>query len=74
MADYYDSINEFDGIELIAYALPLDVKRLILHNDHSFMKRYYFYSPSTKMFYKYNKTKSTARRLKGVSKNDNISV
>ena len=74
MTDYYDNVNEFEGVEPIAYVMPYDVLRLILHKDHSFHKRYYFYSPSARVFYKYDATNRTARRLKGVSKNDNVSV
>lgn len=38
------------------------------------MKRFYFYSLSDRAFYKYDEDKKAARRLKGFSKNDNISV
>ena len=74
MSDYYDNIDEFEGIEPIAYVMPFDVVRLLSHNNHSFHKRLYFYSPSTRVFYKYNAMKRTARRLKGVMKNDNATV
>ena len=74
MSDYYDNIDEFEGIEPIAYVMPFDVLRLLSHNNHSFHKRLYFYSPSARVFYKYNATKKTARRLKGVMKNDNATV
>ena len=74
MSDYYDNIDEFEGVEPIAYVMPYDVLRLILHKDHYFYKRYYFYSPGERMFYKYNNHKRTARRLKGVFQNDNGTV
>ena len=74
MSDYYDNIDEFEGIEPIAYVMHFDVLRLLSHNNHSFHKRLYFYSPSARVFYKYNANKRTARRLKGVMKNDNATV
>ena len=74
MSDYYDNIDEFEGIEPIAYVMPFDVLRLILHKNHSFHQRFYFYSPSVRVFYKYNECKRTARRLKGVFQNDYATV
>ena len=53
MTHYYDNANEFEGVEPIDYVMPYDVKRLIKHNRHTFMKRYYFYSPSERRFYRY---------------------
>ena len=74
MAEYYDNIDEFEGIEPRAYVMPFDVLRLFSHINHSFNKRLYFYSPSARVFYKYNTTKRTARMLKGIMKNDNVTV
>ena len=61
MTQYYENANDFDGIEPADYVMPYDVKRLISHCGHTFHKRFYFFSPSERRFYKYNANKKTAK-------------
>ena len=51
--NYYEHINDFDGIEPAVNVMPSDVKRLISHCDHTYNDRYYFFSPCEKQFYRY---------------------
>ena len=51
--NYYEHINDFEGIEPVADAMPADVKRLISHTKHTYHERFYFFSPSEKTFYRY---------------------
>ena len=50
---YYQHIDDFDGIIPVDNAMPADVKRLISHCNHNYLTRYYFFSPSTRTFYRY---------------------
>ena len=50
---YYQHIDDFDGVVPIDNAMPSDVKRLISHCNHNYHKRYYFFSPSQRAFYRY---------------------
>ena len=70
MTHYYDNANEFEGVEPIDYVMPYDVKRLIKHNRHTFMKRFYFYSPSERKFYRYFDDEQRAVVMKGKVKNE----
>ena len=45
--------NGFKGVEPKPKAMPNDVKRLIEHGRFTYYKRLYFFSPSTKMIYRY---------------------
>ena len=51
--NYYEHINDFEGIEPVPNAMPPDVKRLISHTKHTYNDRFYFFSPSDKSFYRY---------------------
>ena len=70
MTHYYDNANDFEGIEPVAYVMPYDVKRLIKHNRHTFMKRFYFYSPSERKFYRYFDDEQRAVVMKGKVMNE----
>ena len=61
MTQYYENANDFEGVEVADYVMPYDVLRLISHCEHTFHKRFYFYSPSERRFYKYNNNKKTAK-------------
>ena len=50
---YYQHIDDFDGIIPVDNAMPADVKRMISHCNHNYLKRYYFFSPSQRTFYRY---------------------
>ena len=50
---YYQHIDDFDGVVPIDNAMPSDVKRLLSHCNHNYHKRYYFFSPSQRKFYRY---------------------
>ena len=49
---YYQHIEDFEGVVPKDNIMPSDVKRLISHCNHTFHKRYYFFSPSMKTFYR----------------------
>ena len=70
MTHYYDNTNEFEGVEPADYVMPCDVKRLIKHNRHTFMKRFYFYSPSERKFYRYFDDEQRAVVLNGKVMNE----
>ena len=55
MTDYYIHFDDFGDIEIPPKPelMPKDVKRLFKHNAHTFNTRYYFFSESTKKFYRY---------------------
>ena len=55
MADYYTHFNDFGDIEIppTPELMPNDIKRLFKHNSHTFNYRIYFFSESTKKFYRY---------------------
>ena len=69
MTHYYDNANDFDGVEPADYVMPYDVKRFIKHNTHTFMKRFNFYSPSERKFFRYFDDEQRAVVLKGKVKN-----
>ena len=50
---YYQHIDDFEGFVPKDNVMPSDVKRLISHCNHTFYKRYYFFSPSQMKFYRY---------------------
>ncbi len=50
---YYQHINDFEGIVPVDNVMPADVKRLISHTKNNYHKRYYFFSPSQRTFYRY---------------------
>ena len=51
--NYYEHINDFDGIIPKPEKMPADVKRIISHCDFTYNRRYYFFSPSNKQLYRY---------------------
>ena len=55
MTNYYTHFNDFGDIEIPPKPelMPTDVKRLFKHNSHTFNSRIYFFSESTKKFYRY---------------------
>ena len=55
MADYYTHFNDFGDIEIPPKSelMPKDVKRLFKHCSHTYNTRIYFFSESTKEFYRY---------------------
>ena len=60
---YYQHIDDFDGVVPLDNAMPSDVKRLISHCNHNYHKRYYFFSPSQRAFYRYYRNETTAYQL-----------
>ena len=72
MTQYYDHVNDFNGLKPVDYVMPYDVKRLIEHCGHTFNNRFYFYSPSERRFYRYNDVKQKAVVMKANSKHDPI--
>ena len=60
---FYLHSNDFDGIIPVDNAMPSDVKRLISHCNHNYHKRYYFFSPSQRAFYRYHHYDKIAVRL-----------
>ena len=69
MSTYYEHINDFEGIEPPADIMPADVKRLISHGKHTYQKRFYFFSPSEKKFYRYFDNDKTIKELEGRIRN-----
>ena len=55
MNDYYIHIDDFGDIETLPKPelMPKDVKRIFKHCSHTFNSRIYFFSESTKQFYRY---------------------
>ena len=53
MSRYYEHFNDFDGLTPSANIMPSDVKRLISHTKHEYKTRYYFFSPSERILYRY---------------------
>ena len=70
MTHYYDNANEFEGVEPIDYVMPYDVKRLMKHGKHTYRKRFYFYSPSERRFYRYFDDEQRAVVMKGKVMNE----
>ena len=60
---YYQHIDDFDGVVPLDNAMPSDVKRLISHCNHNYHKRYYFFSPSQRAFYRYYRDATSAYQL-----------
>ena len=55
MTDYYTHFDDFGDIEIPPKPelMPKDVKRLFKHCSHTYNTRIYFFSESTKLFYRY---------------------
>ena len=70
MTHYYDNANDFDGVEPADYVMPYDVKRLMKHNKYTFHKRFYFYSPSERRFYRYFDNEQRAVVMNGKVMNE----
>ena len=49
---YYDNADEF-GCDVMIGLMPNDVKRILKNCDHTYEKRFYFFSASEKMIYRY---------------------
>ena len=70
MTHYYDNADDFDGVEPADYVMPYDVKRLMKHGKHTYKKRFYFYSPSERRFYRYFDDEQRVVELKGKVMNE----
>ena len=65
METYYEHYNDFgDGHHVCSESMPSDIKRLLSHGKHTFRTRDYFFSPSERLFYRYNPTWEDYFRLK----------
>ena len=55
MTDYYTYFNDFGDIKVPPKPelMPKDIKRLFKHCSHTYNDRIYFFSESTKLFYRY---------------------
>ena len=51
--NYYIHSNDFECDDVTEYVMPSDIKRIISHNQHTFYKRIYFFSPSERQIYRY---------------------
>ena len=50
---YYIHADDFECDDVTEYVMPSDIKRIISHNQHTFYKRIYFFSPSERQIYRY---------------------
>ena len=73
MTNYYQHINDFEDIVPIDNVMPADVKQLISHCNHTFHKRFYFFSPSEKKFYRYYPDEQQSKELPSRFKTNSIS-
>ncbi len=73
MTNYYQHINDFEDIVPIDNAMPVDVKQLISHCNHTFHKRFYFFSPSEKKFYRYYPDEQQSKELYSKLRTNGIS-
>lgn len=53
IVNYYEHIEDFDGVTPKPDKMPADVKRIISHCSFTYNRRYYFFSPSRKQIYRY---------------------
>ena len=65
METYYEHYKDFgDRHHVCSESMPSDVKRLLSHGKHTFRTRDYFFSPSERLFYKFNPIYEDYFRLK----------
>ena len=50
---YYEHESDFECDLIEEYIFPSDIKRIISHGHHTFHRRLYFFSPSTRCVYRF---------------------
>ena len=63
--NYYDHIDDFEGVKPLENEMPRDVKRLIYHCRHTYHNCLYFFRASEKQFYRYFPKMEYAEKLGG---------
>ena len=51
--NYYIHADDFDCDDVEELVMPIDIKRIVSHNHHTFHKRIYFFSESKRQIYRY---------------------
>ena len=72
METYYEHYKDFGNIQVSSESMPRDVKRLLGYGKHDFRTKYYFFSPSERLFYSYRPHLDTYLSIKPYKKSPSI--